>query len=245
LERRPLWTKLFGHLASHPRTLAVEIMTPEKFFDYLEGKLAPAEKERLERALIADPELQRQFATAREIHRGLERWPNEETDSSATRRAGTRGRQVAAAFAVLVGVNVFIGLFFIFRANQPSEQVRQAREASLRHQLESAVEKAAASAFPPPTIGIDRIEIAAPRAKQDEIAASIIEAANSAGGSGTKALPHDNALSVLVIIPAARELEFRDTLTTFGASLSKPTGAAPASSPNDTIRFEIVLSAPR
>ena len=36
-------------------------MTPEKFFDYLEGKLPPAERERLERALISNPELQRQF----------------------------------------------------------------------------------------------------------------------------------------------------------------------------------------
>ena len=61
-------------------------MTPEKFFDYLEGKLPPMEKERLERALIADPELQRQFATAREIHRGLQRSPNEESNNSATQR---------------------------------------------------------------------------------------------------------------------------------------------------------------
>ena len=66
-------------------------MTPEKFFDYLEGKLPPAEKERLERALISDPELQRQFVSARQIHRGLQRPAGE---SAATTRAGSRGRQL-------------------------------------------------------------------------------------------------------------------------------------------------------
>ena len=72
-------------------------MTPEKFFDYLEGKLPPVERERLERALISDPELQRQFVAARQIHRSLGRPPDE---SAATTRAGSRGRQLAAAFAV-------------------------------------------------------------------------------------------------------------------------------------------------
>src|SRR5712691_7311492 len=100
-------------------------MTPEKFFDYLEGKLPPAEKELLERTLISDPELQRQFVTAREIHRRMERSPNEETESPSTRRAGMRGRQVAAAFAVLVAMNVALGLLYIFRANKPSEKVQK------------------------------------------------------------------------------------------------------------------------
>ena len=221
-------------------------MTPEKFFDYLEGKLPPPEKERLERALIADPELQRQFVTAREIHRGMQRSPNEQSNGSATRRAGRLGRQVAAAFAVLVAMNVLFGLYYIYRANQPSEQVRQAREASLRHQLQSAVEKSAAAVFTPPTIGMDRVVIATPRAKQDDVAASIIAAVTKAGGSGTKALPNDNGLSVLVLVPAAHEQEFRNTLTNFGAPFPTPsTDRTPSLSPNDIVHLEIVLSAPR
>jgi anti-sigma factor RsiW len=220
-------------------------MTPDKFFDYLEGKLPPTEKERLERALISDPELQREFATAREIHRGMQRSPNEETDSSATRRAGTRGRQVAAAFAVLVAMNVAFGLLYIFRANQPSKQVRQAREASLRHQLQSAVEKSADAVFTPPTIGTDRVFLTAPRAKQDDVAASIIAAATRAGGSGTKALPNDDGFTVLVLVPVAREQEFRNTLATFGAPSPTPSTGTPSSSPNDAVRLEIVISAPR
>ena len=50
-------------------------MTPETFFDYLEGRLAPDERADLERALIADPELQKQFVAAKEIHRALDRSP--------------------------------------------------------------------------------------------------------------------------------------------------------------------------
>src|ERR1044071_9369890 len=128
-------------------------MTPEKFFDYLEGKLPPAEKERLERALISDPELQREFVAARQIHRSMQRPANE---SAATTRAGSRGRQLAAAFAVLVAMNVALGLFYIFRANKPSPEVDRARVETLRHQLHSALEKSAAATFSPPTIAMEQ-----------------------------------------------------------------------------------------
>ena len=213
-------------------------MTPEKFFDYLEGKLPPAEKERLERALISDPELQRQFASARQIHRGMQR-PVDET--AATTRAGSRGRQLAAAFAVLVAMNVALGLFYIFRANKPPEELRKAREEALRHQLQNSVEKSAAAAFPPPTIGMERVPITTPPEKQDEVAKTIIDAATKAGGSGTKSLPNDNGFSVLVIVPASAEPEFRKTLALLGA----PAVEHPVPLPNEPVRLEIVLSNPR
>ena len=127
-------------------------MTPEKFFDYLEGKLPPAERERLERALITDPELQQQFHNARQIHRGLQ---NDPRQSSATTRSGNRGRQLAAAFAVLVAMNVALGLIYIFKVNKPDQQVQQARQEALRHQLQSSIEKQAAATFTPPVIGMD------------------------------------------------------------------------------------------
>jgi hypothetical protein len=217
-------------------------MTPEKFFDYLEGKLPPAEKERLERALISDPELQRQFVSARQVHRGMQR-PVGET--AATTRAGSRGRQLAAAFAVLVAMNVALGLFYIFRANKPPEALRKAREEALRHQLQSSVEKSAAAAFPPPTIGMERVPITTPREKQDEVAKTIIDAATQAGGSGTKSLPNDKGFSVLVIVPASAEPEFRKTLTSLGAPAPTPAAASPALSPNEAVRLEVVLSSPR
>jgi hypothetical protein len=215
-------------------------MTPEKFFDYLEGKLPPAEKERLERALIADPELQHQFVSARQIHRGMQPPAGE---SAATARAGSRGRQLAAAFAVLVAMNVALGLLYIFRANKPSAEVQKARGEALRHQLQSSVEKSAAAAFPSPTIGMERIAITTPREKQDEVAKTIIDAATKAGGSGTKGLPNHNGFSVLAIIPAMGEPAFRETLTTLGAALSPGVArATPAPSPNESVRLEIVLS---
>lgn len=216
-------------------------MTPEKFFDYLEGKLPPAEKERLERALIADPELQQEFATARQIHRGLQRPPNE---SSATTQAARRGRQVAAAFAVLVLMNVVLGLVYIFKANKPSDEVRKAKEDALRHQLESSVEKSAAAAFPPPSIGIEPIVLPVARAKQNAVAETIINAATKAGGSGTKGLPNDDGFSVLVLVPASAERDFRATLAALGGPSPAPAAATPALAPNEPVRLEIRLSDP-
>ncbi|HEX3816956.1 MAG TPA: hypothetical protein VHW03_01570 [Chthoniobacterales bacterium] len=216
-------------------------MTPEKFFDYLEGKLPPAEKERLERALITDPKLQQEFVTARQIHRSLQRPPNE---SSATTQAARRGRQVAAAFAVLVLMNVALGLIYIFKANKPSDEVRKAKEDALRHQLESSVEKSAAAAFPPPSIGIEPIVLPVARDKQSAVAETIIDAANKAGGSGTKGLPNDDGFSVLVLVPASAEHSFRETLATLGGPSPAPSAATPALAPNEPVRLEIRLSNP-
>ncbi len=234
------WTKRSGGLVCRPFVPSDALMTPEKFFDYLEGKMPPAEKERLERALIADPELQQQLASARQIHRGMQRPAGE---SAATGRAGNRGRQLAAAFVILVAMNVALGLIYIFRANKPSEAVTQARTEALRHQLQSSVEKAAAAAFTPPTLGLEQITIAAPRAQQEEAARTIIAAAARAGGSATKDLPNENGFNVLVLIPASAEPEFREVLHALGAP---PTATAgPAASPNDIVRLTIVLASPR
>lgn len=215
-------------------------MTPEKFFDYLEGKLPDPERERLERALIADPELQKQFVAARQIHRSMERPAGE---SAATTRAGSRGRQLAAVFAVLVAMNVGLGLFYIFYANKPSTETVQAREETLRRQVQSSLQKTAAANFSSPTLGLEPVRITVPREKQEEVAQQIIAAASQAGGSGTKALPNDNGLSVLVLVPASAEAAFRQKLTALGGPTASPTAATPAS-PDEPVHLEIVLTAP-
>jgi hypothetical protein len=219
-------------------------LTPEKFFDYLEGKLPPAEKERLERALIADPELQQQFASARQVHRGMQNAMAGQT--AATIRAGARGRQVAAAFAVLVAMNVALGLIYIFKVNKPSAAVTKAREAALRHQLESSVEKSAAAAFPTPMIGIEPITIPTPAEKQEAVAKTIIDAAAKAGGSATKGLPNDKGgFNILVLIPATAETNFRQMLAGLGAPSPAPSATiSRAPSPNEPVHLEIVLVAP-
>ena len=215
-------------------------MTPEKFFDYLEGKLPPAEKERLERALIGDPELQEQFHQARQVHRGLQ---PDERQSSAVTRSGNRGRQLAAAFAVLVAMNVALGLVYIFKANKPNRRVAQAQEEALRHQLQSSVEKSAAAAFPTPSIGLAPITIPTARAQQESVAQKIIAAATAAGGSGTKGLPNDSGFSVLVLVPASAEATFRQTLASLGGPTPAPT-SSPVTAPNEPVHLEIVLAAP-
>jgi len=212
-------------------------MTPEKFFDYLEGKLPAAEREDFERALISDPDLQREFVTARKIHRGMQR-PADET--AATTRAGSRGRQLIAAFAVLIALNVAIGLFFIFRSNQPPPEVERARVEALRRQLQTSLEKSAAATFSPPTIGMERVSLTIPRAGQEAAAKTLIEAAAKAGGSATKGLPNDDGFNVLVLIPASAAPAFRDTLTRLGAKLPP----AAAGSPNEMTHLEVVLSSP-
>ncbi|HEY1769817.1 MAG TPA: hypothetical protein VGG02_06140 [Chthoniobacterales bacterium] len=215
-------------------------MTPEKFFDYLEGKLPPNEKEQLERALIADPELQREFATAREIHRGLQ--AAQASPNSATYKSALRSRQVAIAFTVLVALNVALGLIYIFRANQPSQEVIRAKEAALRHQLESSVEKTAAAAFPSPGLDLEPISLTVPRAEQEADAQKIIARAKQLGGSATKSLPNDIGFSVLAIVPGSKETEFRQTLASLGAPA--PPAEALSTSPNEPVHLEIVLSAP-
>jgi hypothetical protein len=217
-------------------------MTPEKFFDYLEGKLPQLERERLERALISDPELQRQFVAARQIHRSLKRPPDE---SAATTRAGSRGRQLAAAFAVLVAMNVGFGLFYIFRSNQPSAKVRRAQEEKIYQQVHGSLEKAAAAAFTPPSLSREQIVLVVPREKQDAVAKSVVEAATEAGGSGSKDLPSGKGIKVLVLVPASAEARFRQTLSALGAPAPAPAATPRAASPNEPIDLEIVLSDPR
>jgi hypothetical protein len=217
-------------------------MTPEKFFDYLEGKLPPPEREHLERALIADPELQQQFVAARQIHRSLQRPPGE---SSATTQAGSRGRQLAAAFAVLVAMNVALGLFYIFHTAGPPKEMQEKREAALRQQLQGSLEKSAAAAFTPPTLGIEPVTLIVPLEKQDAVTQKIIAAATKAGGSGTKGLPGENGFKVLVLIPASVEAEFRQTLHALGGPAPASSATPKAVSPNESVHLEIVISRPR
>lgn len=216
-------------------------MTPKKFYDYLEGKLSDDERQDLERALIYDPELQRQFVAARQVHRSLQRPPS---DSVTIAQAGARGRQVAAACAILVILNVAIGLFFIFRMNKPPPEVEQAREAAIRARLQSSLEKSATELLPAPTLAAAPVVLTIAPEKQNEAAQKIIAAARAAGGSGTKTLPNENGVSVLVLIPASAEAEFRKTLSTLGAPLL-PTAATPTASPNEPVHLEIVLAKPR
>ncbi|MEO5717191.1 MAG: hypothetical protein ABIR29_01305, partial [Chthoniobacterales bacterium] len=164
-------------------------------------------------------------------------------ETATTTRAGSRGRQLAAAFAVLVAMNVALGLFYIFRSNQPTAEVQKARQDTLRHQLQSSLEKSAAAAFTPPTLGLEPISITVPRDKQDEVAQAIVAAASKAGGSGTRDLPNDTEAKVLVLVPASAEAQFRHTLTTLGAPATASSGSG--TSPDESVHLEVLLPQPR
>jgi hypothetical protein len=195
-------------------------MAPEKLFDYLEGKLPEDEREKLERDLVHDAKLQQQLASAREIDGAMRR---ARLESPAVARSGAMGRKVAAATAILFGVNVFIGLFFIFHQTQrgtagttrrSSLQENGAppeseKEVAIRKQLQSSLEKSAAATFAPPRLEPGEIVLRVERSKWEAAATSVLAAASELGGNATRALPNENQIVIFIEVPASREWEFR------------------------------------
>jgi hypothetical protein len=222
-------------------------MNPDKLFDYLDGKLSPQERAELEARLASDSYLQRELSVARQIHAGMgdsrEVFTPLDPGSTAARGA-VLGRRVAIAFAALVFLNVLFGLYaIIFMENK---RHRSSPNNQNRQQLAQALEKTAAAALPPPTLEIDEIAIPTSKPQRDAIANRVIAIATECGGSGVKNLSDENGLLLFAEIPAAREDEFRQKLTTLGAQPSKST-AASASSParNRIIQIRLVGEASR
>ena len=82
-------------------------MSPEKLFDYLEGNLPEAERAQLEQQLASDPQLQRELAIAREMHkrsRGSREVLGESDDQEIpSPESGKLGRRVAALLLMFAG----------------------------------------------------------------------------------------------------------------------------------------------
>ena len=193
-------------------------MNPDKLFDYLDGKLSPADRTALEEMLMSDAQLRQQFNVAREIHRGggVSREvivPSE--DPAMVERRGRLVRRIITAAFVLIGLNVVIGLGIIGARNNKQKQFK-AKEAEIRQQLTSSLDAAAQNALPPPSFTADEIQITAPAAQWETVAARIAAAAETCTGSAAKGLPEDTALIVMVDIPSSREAEFRQILTNAG-----------------------------
>jgi hypothetical protein len=193
-------------------------MNPDKLFDYLNGKLSDSEREEIERQLATDPHLQRELAMAREIHSRMH--DSREVlipDNIVVNRGAVLGRRVAIAFAVLVFINVLFGLYAIAfmekkrRGRPPEEQNRQ--------QLAEAVEKAAASALPTPTLDIGEVILRADAGQRDAVVKELIEGAEKYGGSGTRGLPDDNGLLVIVQLPSRRAEAFLERLERIGGTV--------------------------
>jgi hypothetical protein len=200
-------------------------MNPDKLFDYLEGKLNSSERAALEKRLMSDEQLQREFAVARRIHAGM-RSESQEVVLPTTPDVSEQGHKMAirigVAFMVLMLVNVGIGLYFIFRheSNNPN---RPLLEAQMREQIAKSIERAAAFTPAPNALGVTEITIPAERGKLDTVADKVIGIVSTLGGSATKGVPDAGSLSILVDLAANRESEFR-------AAVASISGERPGSS---------------
>ena len=199
-------------------------MSPDKLFDYLDGKLSPADRAQVEEKLMSDPQLRQQFNIARDIHRsGRDSrevlLPTE--DPAKVQRSGVLARRIATAAAALVLINVLAGLAVITYKNKKGNNANS-KEAQIRQQLAASLGAAAENAMPAPTFTADEIRITAPRDQWEHIASRVLAAATAFGGSATKGLPEDNLMMVIADIPSSRDAEFRRVLTSAAAMSPMP-----------------------
>ena len=218
-------------------------MNPGTLFDYLDGKLSASERTELEAQLVADPGLRRELAVAREIHSGI-RQSTEALEAlspaSEAARGAILGRRVAIVFALLVFLNVLFGIYAIwFMKKRPAfvpDQQSQQR-------LSRALQNAATTVLPTPTLEIEEIKIPAPKSQRDAVANKIIAAATECGGSAAKNLNDENGLLLFAEIPAPQESNFREKLVALGAAPSRPDSSLPGE--KRIIQIRIVQSPDR
>lgn len=196
-------------------------MSPDKLYDYLDGKLPPDERTKIEHRLSIDPDLQRQLSRAREIHRGMQGSDAALENGDDQRRAGKLGRRIATIFAGLVLLNVVVGFVFIIGHGRTGKTPPPAQDAALRQQLTSSVEQQVNAALPPPTLG-DEITLSALPAEREAVADKVVAAAVQCGGSGAKALPNEKTATVIVELPENRERDFRQALAPLGEMTAPP-----------------------
>jgi hypothetical protein len=196
-------------------------MSPDKLFDYLDGKLSPEQREKVEQQLVSDAHARRELAAAREIHSHMR--DSREivlADASTTNRGAILGRRVAIAFAALFFLNVVFGLYAI-GFMEKKRLARPAKDQNQR-QLVQALEAAAASALPTPSLEIEEIKLEAPAKQREAMASKVIAAANQCGGSAVKGLNNENGILLFAEIPIGRVNDFDDSLKKLGAVLPAP-----------------------
>jgi hypothetical protein len=219
-------------------------MNPEKLFDYLEGNLTPEERAQLESQLATDPQLQRELAIAREMHqrsRGSREVLGESDDIDIPPPSGKLGPRLIAVFALLVLVNVLVGIAFIIghkKSQNPADL--RARELAMRQQLTASLQKTAETALPVPTLAADEIHLSAPVSEQETLASNVVMLATQSGGSAAKTPPDEAGITVLADLPASREDEFRRALAPLAqGDFSSP--APPKKKPTDRARINIYV----
>jgi anti-sigma factor RsiW len=200
-------------------------MNPDKLFDYLDGKLSPNERAKLEECFMSDPEARQELAVARRIHAniGESREIVEAADPpSASERGAVLARRILIAFMVLVFANVVFGLYAIFFMK--NKQRARDRAEQNRTELTQSLSNAAAAALPTPTLAIEEITLNAPATEQPTLADKVIAAATESGGSAAKGLTNEKGILIFAEIPTKRLNEFRETLKKLGATIPAPAG---------------------
>jgi anti-sigma factor RsiW len=195
-------------------------MSPDKLFDYLDGKLSPEQREKVEEQLVSDAHARRELAAAREIHSHMR--DSREillVDEATNNRGAIWGRRVAIWSVALVFLNVVFALYAIGFLKK-KERARPAE--TQNQQLVQALEKAAVSAMPTPSLEIDEIKLEVPAKQREAMASKVIAAANQSGGSAVKGLGNENGILLFAEIPVERVKDFDDSLKKLGAVLSAP-----------------------
>src|SRR5437667_8543984 len=147
-------------------------MSPDKLFDYLDGKLSTRERAELEQRLTSDQQLQRELAVARRIHAGMRGDSREvllPAEADVSERGRKMARRVGVAFIILMAVNVGVGLWLIAR-HETKNQNRALLEAQMRQQLTKSLEHAAATELTPAPFGVSEITISAAPGKLEDAA---------------------------------------------------------------------------
>ncbi len=209
-------------------------MNPEKLFDYIEGNLPPVERAQIEEQLAMDPQLQRELAIAREMHRrsrGSREVLVEDPDIPLP--AKPLGRRLVTAFAALVLLNVLVGIAFIIGKKNGTGELR-VREAETRQQLAASLQKTAETSMPLPTIG-DEIHLPAPPGERERITGNIILLAQQCGGTAAKAPPDEKGVTVVVDLPSLRADEFRRAVAPMAPADYSPTPEPSPSAEKRTI----------
>ena len=205
-------------------------MSPEKLFDYLEGKFSAEQRAAFEQQLGADPQLQRELEIAREMHRRSPRSREvlgEGDDSEIPTPPKPLGRRLVTAFAALVLLNVIVGIIFIVGKKKGTGELR-AREEATRQQLASSLQRTAETSLPLPTIGAE-IHLPADVTERDRVADTVIQLAQQAGGSAAKAPADDKGITVVIDLPSTRADDFRRSLAPMAPADYSP---APEPSPS-------------
>jgi anti-sigma factor RsiW len=220
-------------------------MSPEKLFDYLDGKFGAEEAAVFERHLATDPLLQRELDIAREIHR-RSRGSREvvgDQDPEIPLPPKALGRKLITAFAALVLLNVIVGIVFIIGNKKGTGEIR-AREEATRKQLVESLQKTAETSLPLPTIA-DEIHLPTPSADVARVADGVVALAQQAGGSAAKTPPDAKGITVVVDLPSTRADEFRRSLRPLApVDYSPPPEPSPAAERRTILQVRIGDPAP-